>query len=186
MDFHLYGMFSDLLLYFWTSNRVLRSSVSWNIHQRKTYTLLRSLYHNSHIDVEYVDFIFDIPHDSSFSRSLLVNIVTSKGSLPHMVNASRADPRDFNSQLLPGASCSMVHSADSPVTFFALGPLSTMLDPHSDSAVDGCRKVYTVDIGALAGDWQRSVAFFGQVFRKSEGMGLASLYCIAIADLYFS
>lgn len=90
-----------------------------------------------------------------------------------MVNASRADPRDFNSQLLKGSSCSMVHSADSPVTFFALGPLSTMsFRRRGDCAANAGRNVCGVDIGALAGDWQRSVAFFGQVFRKYKGMWL--------------
>lgn len=88
-----------------------------------------------------------------------------------MVNAARSDPRIFNSHAMRGTSDLYVHCADTIVTFFSVGTLSTVYFVEDGyNTVPESSPLRGVDIGALAGDWHRTVAFFGQVFRKTRGI----------------
>lgn len=101
--------------------------------------------------------------------------MTACGEPPYMVNAARADPRTFATQAPKGSvnASSYVCASGTPCVFFTAGAISSVyLDSEGRGMGSSPNFIRGINIAALAVEWPRTACFFGNVFRKSEGMSL--------------
>lgn len=99
----------------------------------------------------------------------MMNVVTSPGDIPHLVNPARTHPDLFVARPLHGSTGRYVQCADDLITFFTVGGIAySNLDPVGRQLGSSGKYIRGVKISALAVEAERMASFFGHAFRKQQ------------------
>lgn len=148
------------------------SLISWNESpdiDQKSFVPLASFDTDWKVNMEYVDHTLLIYRLLNLLCSLMINVVTSPGDLPHMVNPARTDPDLFAARTLPGLTGKFVQCADDLITFFTVGGISwSNLDPVGRPLGSSGKYIRGIKLSGLVIEAERMASFFGRAFRKDQ------------------